>query len=199
MPSRRSATSSPGRASRPILEVEGLNVRHALQDINLQIRAGEIVGDHGPAWVQAEPSWRWPSLAMLRHGSGRLTMDGKRVGIKSIQDAIADGIGMCRKTASARACSWSSPSAATWWCAPSTACAAQWASPIPGGSRQAADWVRNATIKTPDVPGARQDAVGRQPAARGAGQVAGEQAEPDDPQRSHRRRRHRRKGTRCYG
>ena len=75
-----------------ILEVEGLNIRHALQDINLQVRAGEIVGVTG-LLGSGRTELALALFGMLPMDSGRLTMDGKRVGIKSIQDAIAHGIG----------------------------------------------------------------------------------------------------------
>jgi simple sugar transport system ATP-binding protein len=75
-----------------ILEVEGLNVRHALQDINLQVRGGEIVGVTG-LLGSGRTELALALFGMLPMDSGRLTMDGKRVGIKSIQDAIAHGIG----------------------------------------------------------------------------------------------------------
>jgi simple sugar transport system ATP-binding protein len=79
--------------SRPaILEVEGLNVKHALQDINLQVHAGEIVGVTG-LLGSGRTELALALFGMLPMDSGRLTMDGKRVGIKSIQDAIAHGIG----------------------------------------------------------------------------------------------------------
>ena len=80
-------------ASQPaILEVEGLNVRHVLQDINLQVRAGEIVGVTG-LLGSGRTELALALFGMLPMDSGRLTMDGKRVGIKSIQDAIVHGIG----------------------------------------------------------------------------------------------------------
>ncbi len=75
-----------------ILEVEGLNVRHALQDISLQVHAGEIVGVTG-LLGSGRTELALALFGLLPMDSGRLTMDGKRVGIKSIQDAIAHGIG----------------------------------------------------------------------------------------------------------
>ncbi len=75
-----------------ILEVEGLNIQHALQDINLQVRAGEIVGVTG-LLGSGRTELALALFGLLPMDSGRLTMDGKRVGIKSIQDAIAHGIG----------------------------------------------------------------------------------------------------------
>ncbi len=75
-----------------ILEVEGLNVKHSLQDINLQVRSGEIVGVTG-LLGSGRTELALALFGMLPMDSGRLAMDGKRVGIKSIQDAIDHGIG----------------------------------------------------------------------------------------------------------
>ena len=75
-----------------MLEVEGLNIQHALQDINFEVRAGEIVGVTG-LLGSGRTELALALFGMLPIDSGRLTMDGKRVGIKSIQDAIAHGIG----------------------------------------------------------------------------------------------------------
>jgi simple sugar transport system ATP-binding protein len=75
-----------------ILEVENLNVKHALQDISLQVRAGEIVGVTG-LLGSGRTELALALFGMLPMDSGHLTMDGKRVGIKSIQDAICHGIG----------------------------------------------------------------------------------------------------------
>jgi simple sugar transport system ATP-binding protein len=83
---------TPDTSQPAILEVEGLNVKHALQDINLQVHAGEIVGITG-LLGSGRTELALALFGMLPMDSGRLTMDGKRVGIKSIQDAIAHGIG----------------------------------------------------------------------------------------------------------
>jgi simple sugar transport system ATP-binding protein len=83
---------TPDTSQPAILEVEGLNVKHALQDINLQVHAGEIVGVTG-LLGSGRTELALALFGMLPMDSGRLTMDGKRVGIKSIQDAIAHGIG----------------------------------------------------------------------------------------------------------
>jgi simple sugar transport system ATP-binding protein len=73
-----------------ILEVEGLNVKHALQDISLRVRAGEIVGVTG-LLGSGRTELALALFGMLPMDSGRLTMDGKQVRVKSIQDAIAHG------------------------------------------------------------------------------------------------------------
>jgi simple sugar transport system ATP-binding protein len=83
---------TPDTSQPAILEVEGLNVKHALQEINLRVHAGEIVGVTG-LLGSGRTELALALFGMLPMDSGRLTMDGKRVGIKSIQDAIAHGIG----------------------------------------------------------------------------------------------------------
>jgi simple sugar transport system ATP-binding protein len=83
---------TPDTSQPAILEVEDLSVRHVLQDINLQVRAGEIVGVTG-LLGSGRTELALALFGMLPMDSGRLTMDGKRVGIKSIQDAIGHGIG----------------------------------------------------------------------------------------------------------
>ncbi len=75
-----------------ILEVVGLNVRHALQDIHLQVRAGEIVGVTG-LLGSGRTELALALFGLLPIDSGRFKMDGKDITIRSIQDAIAHGIG----------------------------------------------------------------------------------------------------------
>jgi simple sugar transport system ATP-binding protein len=79
--------------SRPaIIDVEGLNVQDALQDINLQVHAGEIVGVTG-LLGSGRTELALALFGMLPMDSGRIMMDGKPVVIRSIQDAISHGIG----------------------------------------------------------------------------------------------------------
>ena len=76
----------------PLLKVEDLNLGLILHDINFELRAGEIVGITGLLGSGRT------ELALCLFGlapadSARLSVDGKPVQIKSIQDAIAHGIG----------------------------------------------------------------------------------------------------------
>ncbi|MGQ9491879.1 MAG: sugar ABC transporter ATP-binding protein [Anaerolineae bacterium] len=75
-----------------ILDVTGLNVRHALRDIHLQVRAGEIVGVTG-LLGSGRTELALALFGLLPIDSGQLKMNGKDVVIRSIQDAIAHGIG----------------------------------------------------------------------------------------------------------
>jgi simple sugar transport system ATP-binding protein len=81
------------QAGRPaLLKVEGLNAGHALQDINFQIYAGEILGVTG-LLGSGRTELALALFGMLPINSGDFFMDGKQVAIKSIQDAVAHGIG----------------------------------------------------------------------------------------------------------
>lgn len=76
----------------PLLKVEDLNLGLILHDISFELRAGEIVGITGLLGSGRT------ELALCLFGlapadSARLYVDGKPVEIKSIQDAIAHGIG----------------------------------------------------------------------------------------------------------
>jgi simple sugar transport system ATP-binding protein len=80
-------------AGRPaLLKVEGLNAGHALQDITFQIYAGEILGVTG-LLGSGRTELALALFGMLPIDSGQSAMEGKPVAIKSIQDAIAHGIG----------------------------------------------------------------------------------------------------------
>ncbi len=83
-------TPDPTRPT--VLEVAGLNVRHALQDIQLQVRAGEIVGVTG-LLGSGRTELALALFGLLPIDTGHFKMDGKDVTIRSIQDAIAHGIG----------------------------------------------------------------------------------------------------------
>jgi simple sugar transport system ATP-binding protein len=83
---------APDTSQPAILKVEGLNVEHVLQDISLQVHPGEIVGVTG-LLGSGRTELALALFGMLPMDSGHLQMDGKRVAIKSIQDAIAHGIG----------------------------------------------------------------------------------------------------------
>ncbi|MCP4168676.1 MAG: sugar ABC transporter ATP-binding protein [Chloroflexi bacterium] len=76
----------------PLLKVEGIRAKHALYDIDFELRRGEIVGVTGLLGSGRT------ELALALYGTlpiegGHIYMDGKQVQIKSIQHAIANGIG----------------------------------------------------------------------------------------------------------
>jgi len=75
-----------------LLEVAGLNAGQALRDINFAMYAGEIVGVTG-LLGSGRTELALALFGMLPVDTGRFTMNGKAVGIKSIQDAINHGIG----------------------------------------------------------------------------------------------------------
>ena len=83
---------TPDLSKPPLLKVEGLNVEQALEDINFELRAGEIVGVTG-LLGSGRTELALTLFGMLPIDSGRLTMDGKLVTIRSIQDAIDHKIG----------------------------------------------------------------------------------------------------------
>ena len=76
----------------PILEVEGLNAGRILQDIHLKIHRGEIVGVTG-LLGSGRTELALALFGLLPTDSGRIRMDGTPVQIRSVQDAIAQGIG----------------------------------------------------------------------------------------------------------
>lgn len=83
---------TPDENQLPLLKVEDLNAGHALQDIYVELRAGEIVGVTG-LLGSGRTELALALFGMLPTDAGRIHIDGKRVEINSIQDAIAHGIG----------------------------------------------------------------------------------------------------------
>jgi simple sugar transport system ATP-binding protein len=83
---------SPDPYQLPLLKVEDLNAGKVLQDIYFELRRGEIVGVTG-LLGSGRTELALALFGMLPIDSGRITMDGVRVEIKSIQDAIAHSIG----------------------------------------------------------------------------------------------------------
>ena len=82
----------PDTGQAPLLKVEGLNVERALQDISFEMYAGEIVGVTG-LLGSGRTELALALFGMLPIDSGQLSMDGKPVAIRSIQDAIDHRIG----------------------------------------------------------------------------------------------------------
>jgi ribose transport system ATP-binding protein len=86
------APATPSEIGVPVLTVTG-GVNNALQDINLELRAGEIVGFAGLQGAGRTP------LAMALFGAtpftaGTTTLDGKPLRLQTPRDAIRAGIGM---------------------------------------------------------------------------------------------------------
>ena len=77
----------------PMLEVKGLNRKGALEDINLEVRKGEVLGIAGLVGAGRT------ELARAIFGadpidSGEITLNGKTVHVRSPKDAIKLGIGL---------------------------------------------------------------------------------------------------------
>jgi ribose transport system ATP-binding protein len=86
------APATPSEIGVPVLTVAG-GVNNALHDINLELRAGEIVGFAGLQGAGRTP------LAMALFGAtpftaGTTTLDGKSLRLQTPRDAIRAGIGM---------------------------------------------------------------------------------------------------------
>jgi simple sugar transport system ATP-binding protein len=83
---------TPDTSRPPLLHVEQLNAGVALQDISFDMYAGEIVGVTG-LLGSGRTELALALFGMLPTDAGHLVMDDKPVRIRSIQDAIANGIG----------------------------------------------------------------------------------------------------------
>ena len=83
-------TTAPGRVR---LAISGLSRGGAVRDVSFQVRAGEILGLAGLVG-----SGRTEALRLLfgadHRESGEITLDGRRLDIRSPRDAIAAGIGL---------------------------------------------------------------------------------------------------------
>ncbi len=75
-----------------LLRVEGLEVNHALQDIQFELYPGEIVGVTG-LLGSGRTELALALFGLLPIDAGRMSMDGQPVVIRSIEDAIEHGIG----------------------------------------------------------------------------------------------------------
>jgi simple sugar transport system ATP-binding protein len=88
----RSFTFTPDESRPALVEVTGLSASGAFEDISFAIHAGEIVGITG-LLGSGRTEVALALFGMLPTRSGQITMDGKRVRLRSIQDAISHGIG----------------------------------------------------------------------------------------------------------
>ncbi len=82
----------PNLSQPPLIKAENLNAGTALVDINLELRAGEIVGVTG-LLGSGRTELALALYGMLPLDSGRIYIDDKPVAIRSNRDAIAHGIG----------------------------------------------------------------------------------------------------------
>jgi simple sugar transport system ATP-binding protein len=83
---------TPDKSQEPLLRVEGLNADELLYDISFDLYKGEIVGVTG-LLGSGRTELALALFGTLSIDSGQLTINGEPVKIKSIQDAIAHGIG----------------------------------------------------------------------------------------------------------
>lgn len=88
----KSYAFTPDMSLPPLLKVEDLYTRELLQDINFELREGEIVGVTG-LLGSGRTELALALYGMLPLSAGRIYIDDKPVKINSIQDAIANGIG----------------------------------------------------------------------------------------------------------
>ncbi len=82
----------PDLSQPPLFKVENLNADSVLVDINLELRAGEIVGVTG-LLGSGRTELALALYGMLPIESGRISIDNKPIVIRSNRDAIAYGIG----------------------------------------------------------------------------------------------------------
>lgn len=90
--SERQYDFTPDLSAPALLRVEGLNAGDALRDISLEVRAGEIVGVTG-LLGSGRTELALALFGMLAVDSGDIAIEGEPVRIRSVQDAIAHGIG----------------------------------------------------------------------------------------------------------
>ncbi len=83
---------TPDVGAPALLRVEGLNAGAALRDVSLEVRAGEIVGVTG-LLGSGRTELALALFGLLTVDSGDIYVENKPVRIRSVQDAIAHGIG----------------------------------------------------------------------------------------------------------
>lgn len=83
---------TPDLSQTPLLKVTGLTAAQVLADISFELRPGEIVGIAG-LLGSGRTELALALFGMLPFDSGEIEMDGAPVRVRSIQDAIANGIG----------------------------------------------------------------------------------------------------------
>lgn len=88
----RSYSFTPDGSRPALIEVAGLSASGAFDDISFAIYPGEIVGITG-LLGSGRTEVALALFGMLPTRSGQITMEGKRIHLRSIQDAIRHGIG----------------------------------------------------------------------------------------------------------
>lgn len=83
---------TPDMSQAPLLKVEDLSAGDALNDISFELHTGEILGVTG-LLGSGRTELALALYGLLPTDSGRIFMDGKQVEIRSIQEAIKNGIG----------------------------------------------------------------------------------------------------------
>ncbi len=83
---------TPDMSQAPLLKVEDLRAGDALNGISFELRTGEILGVTG-LLGSGRTELALALYGLLPTDSGRIFMDGKQVEIRSIQEAIKNGIG----------------------------------------------------------------------------------------------------------
>lgn len=83
---------TPNPDQPPLLRVEGLNANDQLRDISFEMWPGEIVGVTG-LLGSGRTELALALFGLLPATSGHILINNRRVRIRSVQDAIANGIG----------------------------------------------------------------------------------------------------------
>lgn len=82
----------PDKSRPALLRVNGLSATPFLKDVNFELRAGEIIGVTG-LLGSGRTELALALFGMLPIDAGQISIDDKPVQIRSVQDAIAHGIG----------------------------------------------------------------------------------------------------------
>ena len=114
---------TPDVGAPALLRVEGLNAGAALRDVSLEVRAGEIVGVTG-LLGSGRTELALALFGLLTVDSGDIYVENKPVRIRSVQDAIAHGIGYVPEDRLTEGLFLEQSMVATWWCARLNGCAA---------------------------------------------------------------------------
>ncbi|MCL4559262.1 MAG: sugar ABC transporter ATP-binding protein [Chloroflexi bacterium] len=77
--------------SEPLLQVENLNLKHGYFDINLELKPGEILGITG-LLGSGRTELALSLFGVMPADSGKISVQGKEVKIRSTEDAIGEGI-----------------------------------------------------------------------------------------------------------
>jgi simple sugar transport system ATP-binding protein len=88
----RSFSFTPDSNRAPLLELDGLSATGAFEDVSFTVHGGEIVGVTG-LLGSGRTEVALALFGLLPAGSGSIVIDGAPVRIRSIQDAIAHGVG----------------------------------------------------------------------------------------------------------